>query len=177
MLVSFQDRIEKHRFQQLIKTERGTLRSYVWVVLVGLALFLQSKILFFGVPPEFLSAIVFIFGMRTRNDFKATIFGAICGFLEDVLSGFWGPNIMSKVLIGYLSANILGGFFVWSPILGVVGMFFITALDALLGIFVATLKDSPVPVSGWVIYTIFMQALINSPLGIFAGEAPHRLRA
>jgi hypothetical protein len=175
--VLFQDRgmakvtvSERYKFQRLIKTERGTLRWYVWLFLLFIALFLQSKVMVFGIRPEFLSVPVFIFGMRTKDDLRSTIFGATCGFFEDILSGFWGPNIMSKALIGYLSANILGGFFVWSPILGVAGLFFITAIDALLGIFIAALKDSPVPVSVWVIYTIFMQSLINSPLGIFAGE-------
>ncbi len=177
MSVSFQDRSvakvtvsERYRFQRFIKTERGTLRGYVWIVLLCITLFLQSKVMIFGVRPEFLSVPVFIFGMRTKDELRSTIFGAICGAFEDILSGFWGPNILSKALIGYLSANILGGFFVWSPILGVAGLFFITAIDALLGLFVAALKDSPVPVSLWVIYTIFIQALINSPLGIFAGE-------
>ena len=143
---------------------------YIWLLLLVTALFLQSRVSIFGVRPELLSALVFIYGMRTRDDLKATLFGAFAGIVEDSLSNFWGPNILSKALAGYLSANILGGFFVWSPLLGITGIFFITALEGLLGLLVSAIKDAPVPVSTWVIYTLFMQSLINAPLGLLAGE-------
>jgi len=144
--------------------------SLLWFIDLIIAVFLQLKIVILKVQPEFLTAVVFLFGMRTRDDLRATIFGAITGLVEDSLSGFWGPNIISKALVGYLSANILGGFFVWSPILGVMGLFFFTVLDGLLEILVSGLKDMPVPVSGWILYTIFIQALVNAPIGVFAGE-------
>lgn len=152
-------------------SEKGSFKWYIWIILLFAALFLQSKLLVFGIKPEFLSAIVFIFGMRTKEEFKTAGFGAFAGLVEDIFSDFWGPNIISKCLIGYLSANILGGFFVWSPLLGIIGIFFITLIDSFLTILVMALKDVPIPISGWVIYTIFIQALINAPLGYFAGES------
>ncbi|MFN3740361.1 MAG: hypothetical protein ACK4TF_06785 [Thermodesulfovibrionales bacterium] len=155
----------------MVRSGKGYFKWYIWIILLFIALFLQSKLVVFGIKPEFLSALVFIFGMRTKEELKAAGFGAFAGLVEDIFSDFWGPNMVSKCLIGYLSANILGGFFVWSPLLGIIGIFFITLIDSFLAILVMALKDVPIPISGWVIYTIFIQALINVPLGYFAGES------
>ncbi len=152
------------------------LATISWLCLLVLAIYLEGKILILGVKPEFLTALVFIFGMRKRDDLKAACFGAVVGFIEDILSGFWGANMISKTLIGYLSANILGGFFVWSPILGIIGIFFMTLLDSLFVLLVMGLKDQPVHLSGWVIYTIIGQSLINAPLGYFAGPVSSPLK-
>lgn len=144
---------------------------YKWVILLIVTLVLQSRCMFLGVRPEFLSALIFIYAMRKGDDLKAAGFGAFAGFLEDVLSGAWGPNMVSKTLVGFLSANILGGFFVWSPILGIVGIFVMTVIDSIIGILVAALKDQPVSVSTWIMYTIVIQALINAPFGYLAGSS------
>lgn len=167
--------MKKAKLRKWCLTERGSFRWYIWLCLLIIALYLQSRIFVLGVRPEFLSALVFIYGMRVRDDLKATLFGAVVGIVEDSLSNFWGPNMLSKALTGYLSANILGGFFVWSPVLGMTGMFFITALGGLLSILVSAIKDAPVPVSTWIIYVLFMQSLINAPLGLLAGEDKFRI--
>lgn len=158
----------------IIKGEKGNFKWYIWIFLLFFAIFIQSKITLFGIRPEFLTALVFVFGMRIKDEFRAAAFGGFAGALEDILSGFWGPNIIAKSLAGYLSANILGGFFVWSPVLGIIGVFFMTVIDGLLVILVMALKDSPVPVSGWALWTLFIQSFLNAPLGYFGGESSYK---
>lgn len=156
----------------IMKGERDKFPLYIWLFLLFFAIFIQSKFTIFGIRPEFLTALVFVFGMRTKDELKAVAFGGLGGVIEDILSGFWGPNMVSKSFIGYLSANILGGFFVWSPLLGIIGVFFMTVIDGLLVILIMAVKDSPVPVSGWVLWTLFIQSLLNAPLGYLGGESP-----
>ncbi|MCX7794439.1 MAG: hypothetical protein N2257_08590 [Thermodesulfovibrionales bacterium] len=158
----------------VIKDERGSFHWYVWIFLLFFAIFIQSKFSLFGTRPELVTALVFLFGMRTKDEFKAAAFGGLGGLIEDVLSGFWGPNMVSKSLTGYLSANIIGGFFVWSPVLGIIGVFFMTIIDGLIVLLVMALKDNPVPVSGWVLWTLFVQSSLNAPLGYFGGGSEYR---
>ncbi len=141
-----------------------------WVLLVIIVLFIQSRFYIIRIKPEFLIVIVFIYGMRIRNENKSTFFGFITGIIEDSLSGVWGPNTLSKAITGFISANIIGGYFVWSPLLGIIGLFFVTIVESFINILVLSLKGEIISSSLWIAYTILLQAIINAPLGYFAGK-------
>lgn len=141
-----------------------------WILLSVLVLFIQSRMFILGIKPELSVIIVFIYGMRIRNENRATIFGFITGLIEDSLSGVWGPNMISKSVVGFISANIIGGFFVWTPLLGVTGLFFITVLDSFINTLVLSLKMEMLPSSLWMAYTVLLQAFLNAPLGYLAGK-------
>ncbi len=141
-----------------------------WVLSVILVLFIQSRFIILGIKPELSIVIVFIYGMRTRDENRSTLFGFITGIIEDSLSGVWGPNILSKTITGFVSANIIGGYFVWSPILGIIGLFFVTIVESFINILVLSLKAEIISSSIWIAYTILIQAIINAPLGYLAGK-------
>ncbi len=141
-----------------------------WVLSVILVLFIQSRFIILGIKPELSIVIVFIYGMRTRDENRSTLFGFITGIIEDSLSGVWGPNILSKTITGFVSANIIGGYFVWSPLLGIIGLFFVTIVESFINILVLSLKGEIISSSLWIAYTILLQAIINAPLGYFAGK-------
>lgn len=67
----------------------------------------------------------------SRAEYVATAFGMFCGLFEDLLSGgLVGPGMLSKALIGFVSAVLFSDvLFRWTPVFGGLAMMVFTVLD------------------------------------------------
>ena len=143
------------------------MKKIILLLIIFSAFLLESRISIFGSRPDLAAAIAYYFGLK-NGETKGLLFGSFIGLIGDSLSGgILGPNILGKGLTGYLSAFMSGGFFRWTPVLGVVGISVLTAVN---GIIVFSSKSlfegAPTSVPN-AISIIFTSALVNSLFGIF----------
>jgi hypothetical protein len=152
-----------------------------WSLAALFALLLQPKITLFGFPVNLTIALVYVFSARTlatqpgglsftdvSAETKAASFGAAVGLIEDMMSGVIpGLNLMSKGLLGLLSIVVFRDFISqWTPAIGAAVIFTLTILD---GIIIVTSSQliMDVDINEYAaMQMIFVQAIINLPLGI-----------
>ncbi|MCE5312379.1 MAG: hypothetical protein LLF86_04420 [Nitrospiraceae bacterium] len=158
---------------------------YKWIAFLPLVFGLQVLVKNYFFQVNFALAIVYIFSIKTvseRSGFasvkpeaKSTLFGVTVGLAEDALSGsIIGPAILSKGLAGYLSCTAFSDLiFKWTPLWGALAIGLLTLLD---GFVIVTMRNifSGLSISGPGSFaSVFYQALINLPFGLFvrAGSA------
>jgi len=148
--------------------------TYVaWTLAVLLVFLLQAKISIISVVPNLTVLLAYYAGMKYGETRGMTV-GLIIGGIEDSLSAaIIGPNMLGKALAGFFSSFFLsGGFFIWTPLFGILGAFLLTMIDntvvfSTLGIFdkIPTNPLSALRIS-------IMQSLINAAAGMFI-RPPH----
>lgn len=147
--------------------KKALFLGMIFLGMIFLALLLESRISVFGTPPNLTAAIAYYFGLK-HGETKGIFFGSLIGLLEDGLSGnILGPNLLGKGLVGFFSAFMSGSFFRWTPLLGMFGIFFLTALDGITVFFSRTafeLMPTSIPNA---ISIVIVSAIMNSFLGIF----------
>lgn len=138
----------------------------LWAVILLFAFILQGSISLFDITPNLTVVMACYAGIRKR-EIKGMLIGAVIGIIEDSLSGtLLGPHFLSKGLIGYLSSLTYSRFFIWTPLLGVITMTFLTFIDSFL-IFASRSLFDKMPVSfGVALLVIFIQSLLNAPWGL-----------
>ena len=145
----------------------------VWALAVLLAFVLQAKISIISIAPNITVLLAYYAGMK-YGETKGMIAGLIIGGIEDSLSSsIIGPNMLGKALAGFFSSFFLsGGFFIWTPLFGILGAFLLTMIDNMavfstLGIFdkIPTSPLSALRIS-------IMQSLLNAAAGMFI-RPPH----
>ena len=141
-------------------------RALFWGI-IFLALLLESRISVFGTSPNLTAVIAYYFGLK-NGETKGILFGSLIGLLEDGLSGnILGPNLLGKGLVGFFASFMSGSFFRWTPLLGMIGIFFLTALDGIT-VFLSRTVFELMPTSMLnATLKIIAAAIINSFLGIF----------
>lgn len=143
------------------------MRYFLWAVIIFLVFFIQGSVSIFGVTPDFTAVLVCYAGIKKR-EVKGMFLGSLIGIIEDNLTGpFLGPNLLSKVLIGYLSSFVYSRFFVWTPVLGIVSVSFLTATDGFVVLAARGIFDRMPVNPGAAAFVILIQSLLNAPFGIF----------
>ncbi len=143
------------------------MRKVIFLGIIFLAFLLESRISVFGAPPNLTAALTYYFGLK-NGEIKGMLFGSFIGLIGDSLSGsILGPNLLGKGLVGFFSAFMSGSFFRWTPLLGMIGIFSLTALDGIIVFLSKTIfENMPTSVPN-AIFIVLMSAIMNSFLGIF----------
>lgn len=134
---------------------------------VILSFIIQTNASLFGISLNLTAAAVYFIGINSGTT-KGVLTGSIIGIVEDsIAGGLLGPHLLGKGIAGFLSSLLLGSFVRWTPLLGFLGLFFITIIDSLIG-FLARSVYEPMPSSFLNIGLILLtQGLINSAMGLF----------
>ncbi len=144
-----------------------------WALAVLLAFLLQAKIAIISIVPNFTVLLAYYAGMR-YGETRGMISGLIIGGIEDSLSAsIIGPNMLGKALAGFFSSFFLsGGFFIWTPLFGILGAFVLTMIDNAAVFSTLSIFDKipTTPASAFLIS--IMQSLINAAAGMFI-RPPH----
>ncbi len=143
------------------------MRKVICICAIFLTFLLESRITVFGVAPDLAAALAYYFGLK-NNEAKGMMFGSFIGLIGDTISGgIIGPNILGKGLVGFFSAFISGGFFKWTPLLGIIGLFFLTFLDGIIVFSTRTAFEyMPASITSG-ISIIFISSVVNSLFGAF----------
>ena len=149
------------------------MRYLVWAAAVLLAFVVDAKVSVLAIAPNLTALLAYYAGIM-YGETKGLVAGLIIGGIEDTLSSsIIGPNMLGKGLVGLCSSFFLsGGFFVWTPLLGILGVALLTLIDSFaaylsLGIF-DTLPTNP----STALLTTIMQSLLNAAAGMFI-RPPH----
>ncbi|MBT9537051.1 MAG: rod shape-determining protein MreD [Nitrospirae bacterium] len=143
------------------------MKKIILLLIIFSAFLLESRISIFGAQPDLAAAIAYYFGLK-NGETKGLLFGSFIGLIGDSLSGgILGPNILGKGMVGFLSAFMSGSFFRWTPVLGVIGISLLTAINGIIVFLSKTLFEHMPTSIPSAMSIIFTSALINSLLGIF----------
>lgn len=143
------------------------MKKIILLLIIFLAFLFESRISIFGAQPDLAAAIAYYFGLK-NGETKGMLFGSFIGLIGDSLSGgILGPNILGKGMVGFLSAFMSGSFFRWTPVLGVIGIFLLTALNGIIVFLSKTIFEHMPTSIPSAISIIFTAAIINSLFGIF----------
>lgn len=143
------------------------------IVVVIIAFVLQAKISVLSITPNLTVMLAYYAGMK-YGETRGMIAGLLIGGIEDSLStSLFGPNMLGKSLAGFFSSFFLsGGFFIWTPLLGIFGAFLLTIVDTsavyvTLGIF-----DKFPTNPSTALFSLILQSLLNAGAGMFI-RPPH----
>ncbi len=110
------------------------MRYFILALLPFLALFLQSTIFrtfsINGAIPDMVLVLV-VFYALLNGDRKGTVYGVMCGLLEDLYIGqFIGINSISKAITAFIIGRLQGNVFKENLIVGVIGVIGGTVLNS-----------------------------------------------
>lgn len=149
------------------------MKCLAWTAAVCLAFVLQANISVLSIAPNVTVMLAYYAGIK-YGETRGMIAGLIIGGIQDILSSpIIGPNMLGKALVGFFSSFFLsGGFFIWTPLLGMLGASLLTLVDnaavfCALGIF----DKIPTSPSAAALHSI-MQSILNAAAGIFI-RPPH----
>jgi rod shape-determining protein MreD len=135
---------------------------------VYIAFILQAKVSVLSISPNLTALIAYYAGIKYGEN-KGMFSGLLIGAIEDSLSSpILGPNMLGKGLTGYFSSFFIsGGFLVWTPLLGILGLFVLTLIDNSVVFFSLSVFDTLPTAHSEAMFTSVMQALLNSAMGMF----------
>jgi len=144
----------------------------LWALAFFLAFLVQAKLSLLSVAPNITALLAYYVGIKYGLN-KGVIFGLLIGALEDSLAApILGPNMLGKGLVGFsASFFISGGIFVWTPLLGILGLALLTFIDNSIVFLSLSIFDKPPTNPGTALFITIMQALINSAAGMFIKPA------
>jgi rod shape-determining protein MreD len=150
------------------------LLAVLLVVVAIVALSLESRLTVFGVRPNVTALLAYYSGLK-KGPLKGILFGAFLGMAEDGLSGsVLGPNLLASGAVGFLASYAAEGFLSWTPFLGLLSVFFLTALDGALAFAsLAVFTGPPAPLVTAALITLG-QAALNSFFGPFVRPCAER---
>ena len=142
------------------------MKYLFWAGLAFLIFGIQGSISLFDISPNFTVMLACYAGIRAGEG-KGLLLGSMIGIAEDSLSGaLLGPHLLSKGIIGYLSAFLYSKFFVWTPLLGIMSAIILTLIDGFI-VYSARSVFGTMPASiGAAAFIISIQSLFNAPVGI-----------
>lgn len=144
------------------------MKYLYWSLIIFLSFFLQGRISVLGISPDLTALLAYYAGIKYRET-KGLLLGAVIGALEDSISlSILGPNMLSKGIIGFSSSVfITGGFFRWTPLLGIIFISLLTLIDKSVVFLSRSLFDNMPATFSTALFVSLMQALLNAPAGIF----------
>ena len=149
------------------------MKYLAWIAVVLIAFILQAKISVLSVVPNLTVMLAYYAGMK-YGETKGMIAGLIIGGIEDSLStSIIGPNMLGKALAGFFSSFFLsGGFFIWTPLLGILGAFLLTLVDTSVVYVTLGIFDKIPTTPSTALFSLIMQSLLNAGAGMFI-RPPH----
>lgn len=143
------------------------MRYLLWVIAVFFSFFLQARISVLDISPDLTVLIVFYIGIR-HGETRGLFAGILIGAIEDSLSySFLGPNMLSKGVVGFVSAFFIsGGIFRWTNLLGIIAVFMLTFVDNALVFISKGIFDKMPAAPSAALFAAVMQSLLNAPAGI-----------
>lgn len=134
---------------------------------VLLSFILKTNVSVFDISLNLTVAVVYFVGINSGTT-RGVLIGSAVGIIEDsIAGGMLGPHLLGKGLAGFLSSMLLGRLVRWTPLLGFLGLFFITILDGLT-VYLVRFVYEPMPSSFLSVAIIILtQGLMNSVLGFF----------
>lgn len=158
------------------------MRYFILFLLPFIALFLQTTIFraypLQGVIPDMILILV-VFHALFNGASKGTVYGVLCGLLEDLYVGrFIGMNALSKGITAYVVGRLQGNVFKENVLVGVISVLGATLLNYLL-IFILSLLSSQVfNLDKSILLDLFYQGVYNSlisiPMYIWYYRSVHR---
>ena len=143
------------------------MRTLSLAAAVFLAFFLQGRISVLGISPDLTALLAFYAGIR-YGETRGLLAGVIIGALEDTISSsIIGPNLLGKGIVGFSSAFFVsGGFFRWTPILGIIAAALLTSLDNGVVFLLRGIFDRMPASPATALFIATMQSILNAPAGI-----------
>jgi rod shape-determining protein MreD len=144
----------------------------LWALVLFMAFLLQVKISLLSVSPNITALLAYYAGIKYGQN-KGVISGLLIGGIEDSLaSPIFGPNMLGKGLVGFSSSFFIsGGIFVWTPLLGMLGIALLTVIDNSVVFLLLSIFDKPPTMPSTTLYITIMQALLNSAAGMLIKPA------
>jgi rod shape-determining protein MreD len=144
------------------------VKKLIFILLVALAFVIESKVRVLGIIRLNLTVVfVYYIGLR-YGPTRGLFFGASLGIVADSLAGgIMGPNLLGKAAAGYLAAFLKGGMFIWTPLLGFIGLLALTFLDGAVSFFSTQIFLDPPTAMSNALIMMFWQGAINSIAGLF----------
>ena len=143
------------------------LRCFVWLFSLILTLVIQSSFTIYNTSLNLTVLFAYYAGVKGKEIIGLFI-GAMVGFLEDNLSGsLAGINMLSKGLIGYMSAFVYNKYFIWTPLFGVVIVVLFTLIDGLLIYTLNSLFNKTPADLSVAFVVIIVQGILNAIFGYF----------
>ena len=143
------------------------MKYLLWAILIISSFVLQARLSILGVSPDLSILLVYYAGIK-YGEKKGMLTGVLIGALEDSMSlSIFGPNLLSKGIIGFFSALfVTGSLFRWTPFLGMIAVLFLTFLDNSIVFLSLSLFDrAPAAISN-ALFISLMQSILNAPAGI-----------
>ncbi|MBI5633059.1 MAG: rod shape-determining protein MreD [Nitrospirae bacterium] len=143
-----------------------------WALAFFAAFLLQTKISVLSVAPDITALLAYYAGIKYGQN-KGVILGLLIGAIEDSLSSpILGPNMLGKGLIGFSSSFFIsGGVFVWTPLLGMLGVALLTYFDNAVVFLSLSIFDKAPTNPATALFITTMQALLNSAAGMLIKPA------
>jgi rod shape-determining protein MreD len=144
----------------------------IWAFFIFMAFLLQTKISLLSVAPNITAVLAYYTGIKYGQN-RGVAFGLLLGAIEDSLSSpILGPNMLGKGLVGFsASLFISGGIFVWTPLLGMLGIALLTFVDNSAVFLSLSIFDKPPTNPSTALFITIMQALLNSVAGMLIKPA------
>lgn len=143
------------------------MKKLFFIIIIFAAFLLESRITIFGAPPNLTLAIVYYYGFM-KGETKGLLFGSLIGLIADSLVGsIIGPNLLSKGIVGFLSAFIPSIFLRWTNILGMISISLMTMLDGIIAFSSRSLFQTMPTTIPKAMFIILIAAIINSFIGLF----------
>jgi rod shape-determining protein MreD len=140
----------------------------VWLLVCVVAAFvIQSQVSLFGVAPNLTVVVAYYLGIK-GGAARGMALGSIIGIIEDSVGGsILGPNLLGKGMVGFLASFSSGSLFRWTPLLGMISILALTAMDgAVVFLSRSIFGTSPGSLSRGILI-LLAQGFLNLILGIF----------
>jgi cell shape-determining protein MreD len=147
-----------------------------WIAILLLAAFVaESRLSPLGTALNLTVLFAYWAGLR-YGPVHGTLAGAAIGAISDSVSGgMLGPFMLSKAAAGYLASYLRGGLFLWSPVMGIIAVVAITAIDGFIA-YTCFSVFGQAEAGVWAASkTIFLQAALNFWAGLLLrpGDEEH----
>lgn len=139
----------------------------LWAFAFFIAFLLQTKLSILSVAPNITVLLAYYAGIKYGQT-RGVVFGLLIGAIEDSFSSpILGPNMLGKGLVGFSSSFFIsGGIFVWTPLLGVLGIALLTLIDNAVVFLSLSIFNRPPTNPATALFITIMQALLNSAAGM-----------
>lgn len=143
------------------------MRHICLTVLILFSFILQSKVAVLGVSLNLTALAAYYCGISSGTT-RGLFLGSLIGLLEDGAGGgIIGPNMLGKGMVGFFSSFISAGLFRWTPYIGMLAVFVLTAMDvSVVFLSKSAFGTTPAPLQRMFL-VVLIQGLVNSMAGLF----------
>ena len=142
-------------------------RPWILILFIALAFVVESRWQLFGVGLNITVLFAYRAGLK-YGPVNGALTGAGIGIVADSIGGgMLGPYMLSNCTVGLLSANLRGGLFMWSPLLGFIAVAVFTWLSGYIAYACASVFGYETVSIASVSRTLLWQSVMNAWVGLF----------